>query len=232
MQGLYFASTLHALSLCVMSLFGSELAGDERVQLNARHAGHLKTMWEANGSCSTAGYPEGSVAELNQTWGDCSTCSGLPSLMDVPTESQAAARESAAEMLHSLRQLAGRVWPSKPADDGDSIGDPSSYAEWEVLQAELLASAPSELLASLPSEGPPSQRGLRHQRGLHHPHRQEGLPLMLVPGAKPCGASTPPAPTCRGPASWRSRRARAAGAAGCGTAAPSARRRAGGMGTG
>ena len=155
MQGRYFTSTLHALSLCVMSLFGSELTGDERGQLNAGYADHLKTMWEANGSCSTAGYPnpESGVADLNHTWGDGSNCSGLPSPMDVPTASQAAARESAAEVLHSLRQLAGpgaaRVRPDHPvACDGD-ISEPSSYAGWEMLQAELLASA-------LSSEGPPS----------------------------------------------------------------------------
>ena len=68
--------------------------------------GLLGDVWEANCSCKDAGYFESSMKELDQTWG---TCSGLPSPMDVPTMSQAAARESAAEVLRALRQVAGRV---------------------------------------------------------------------------------------------------------------------------
>ena len=128
-----------------MGLYGSDLDSDERDRLTAGHNGHLKTMWEANCSCRRAGYPEGGIPELNQTWGDGSTCSGLPSPMDVPTMSQAAARESAAEVLRSLRQLAGLMEPDRPArGNSSSTDDPTSYAGWEVLQAELLASAPSE----------------------------------------------------------------------------------------
>ena len=102
-------------------------------------------MWKANCSCRATGYPESSVEELKEAWGNDSTCSGLPSPIDVPTMSQAAARESAAEMLRELRQLATLVWPDRPAaavsrDDGRS--DPASYADWEMLQAELLSSSP------------------------------------------------------------------------------------------
>ena len=107
--------------------------------------GLLKDVWEANCSCRQAGYPESSLEELDKTWGDGSTCSGLPSPMDVPTMSQAAASESAAEVLRALRQLAGRVWPEQSAlavIEGSSGSDRSSYADWEVFQAELL-SAPS-----------------------------------------------------------------------------------------
>ena len=90
-------------------------------------------------------YLERSVDDLDQTWGDGDTCSGLPSPMDVPTMSQAAARESAAEVLRAIRQLAGRVWPEQSAavtiDEVKSGISRSSYAEWEVFQAELLSSS-------------------------------------------------------------------------------------------
>ena len=153
LQGRCLTATLHALSLCVMGLYGSELSGDETSRLAASHNGYLKTMWEANCSCRRAGYPEGGVMELSQT-GEDGSCSSLPSPMDVPTMSQTAARQSAAEILRSLRQLAGRVPPRQPddlpagEDNNSSIFDPASYAGWEVLQAELLAPALSE-------EGPP-----------------------------------------------------------------------------
>ena len=83
------------------------------------------------------------MEELKVTWGDGSTCPGLPSPMDVPTRSQAAARESAAEVLRAIRQMASLVWPDHPAAAaagslcGNGI-DPASYADWELLQAELL----------------------------------------------------------------------------------------------
>ena len=107
---------------------------------------HLRSMWEANCSCRAAGYPETSLEELNQTWSDSSICSGLPSPMDVPNRSQAAARESAAEMLWALRQLAGLLWPEQPvaAAASSGMGDPASYADWEMLQADLLSSPPSQ----------------------------------------------------------------------------------------
>ena len=117
---------------------------------------HLRTMWEANCSCRAAGYSAGgTMRELQLTWGEGtttgsngSTCSGLPSPVDVPTRSQAAARESAAEVLRKLRQLAGLVWPDHAAAGANAAGADSggrsgssvaAYADWEVLQAELLS---------------------------------------------------------------------------------------------
>ena len=84
------------------------------------------------------------MKELDQTWGYGSTCSGLPSPMDVPTMSQASAREKAAEVLRALRQFAGRVWPEQSAAvevEGNSGSNRSSYADWEVFQAELLSAS-------------------------------------------------------------------------------------------
>ena len=80
---------------------------------------------------------------------------GLPSPLDVPTMSQAAARESAAEVLQYIRQLAGLVWPDLTAVQAASscADDPASYADWEMLQAELLSSAPPSKLLSSPSFG-------------------------------------------------------------------------------
>ena len=107
---------------------------------------HLQIIRGANCSCQAEGYSESCIKELDDTWGDGSACSGLPSPMDVPTLSQAAARESAAEVLRALRQAAGLVWPEHPAAAAagcSGLQDPaSSYADWEVLQAELLASSP------------------------------------------------------------------------------------------
>ena len=111
---------------------------------------HLQVMWEANCSCRAAGYPENSIVESHQAWGNGSTCSGLPSPMDVPTRSQAAARESAAEVLQSFRNIATLVWPNHAAaanaeaagvDRGGS-SSVAAYADWEVLQADLLEAAP------------------------------------------------------------------------------------------
>ena len=124
--------------------------------ISAVHA-HIKTMWEANCSCRAAGYHlEGSPEELQMAWMDGSTCSGLPSPMDTPTMSQAAARESAAEVLRLLRQLASLVWPHhpaavEPASKRSNGIDPASYADWEVLQSELL-----ELPSPSQSEGLPA----------------------------------------------------------------------------
>ena len=148
-QGRYLTTTLHAVLVSVLSLYGANLnSNDLKQQLIASCMGHLQAMWEANCSCRRAGYPQGSFAELVRIWSDGR--SGLPSPIDVPTMSQAAARESAAEVLRSLRQLVGLVLPDPPeGGSSDSTCDPTSYAGWELLQAELLA-------AALPSEGPPS----------------------------------------------------------------------------
>ena len=140
----------------------------------------LRVMWEANRSCRAAGYTEAALPELS-AWGSC--CSGLPSRMDVPGETLAMAREAGAAVLKVLRQLAGLAWPDclPPAaeDTGSSGGDSSvggggtaaaartaaaEYADWEVLQAELLLSpsesAPpaSSLPASPPSDNAPPER--------------------------------------------------------------------------
>ncbi len=55
----------------------------------------LNVVWDVSCSCREAGYPESSVTELDQTWGGGSTCSGMPSPVDVPTRPQAAARHAA-----------------------------------------------------------------------------------------------------------------------------------------
>ena len=73
---------------------------------------HINAMWEANCSCRAEGYPETSFEELSRSWGDGSTCSGLPSPIDVPTRSQAVARESAAEALRYIRHMAGWCGPT------------------------------------------------------------------------------------------------------------------------
>ena len=114
---------------------------------------HLRVMWEANCSCRAAGYPESSIKEMKATWGDGSTCSGLPSPMDAPTRSQTAARESAAEVLQSLRKIAALAWPDDTAiaiaagAGGGGRSSVAAYADWEVLQAELLESAPGAFSA-------------------------------------------------------------------------------------
>lgn len=95
----------------------------------------LQLVWEMNRSCRKAGYFETSVEELDHTtWGDGGTCSGLPTPMDVPTRSQAAARMSAAEVLSYLRQLAGRVWLDHPLTFEGGGGNRGSYADWEMFQ--------------------------------------------------------------------------------------------------
>ena len=131
----------------------SDIDADVTIAAAACH--HLKVMWEANCSCRTAGYPESSVEELKVTWDESGTCSGLPSPMDVPTRSQAAARESAGEALRCIRHMASLVWPDHPAAATASICsngiDPASYADWEVLQSELL-----ELPSPSQSEGLPA----------------------------------------------------------------------------
>ena len=95
------------------------------------------------------------MEELKVTWSNVNTFSGLPSPMDVPTRSQSVARESAAAVLESLRRLADLVWPEYPAAVAASScsngTDPASYADWEVLQSELL-----ELPSQSSSEGLPA----------------------------------------------------------------------------
>ena len=201
MQGRYLTATLHSLSLCVLGLYGSELSRDERDEVTARYTRHLEVMWEASCSCRNAGYPEISVEELNQSGGDGSACSGLPSPMDVPTASQAAARASAAEIVRSLRQLAklSPVQPGHPAGgDSNSIGDPASYAGWEVLQAELLALTPSER----PSEGPqkgPSSEGLREgsSSSLSSAPLEAPPPMSAGPALLPDGPAEGPPSSAR-----------------------------------
>ena len=175
LQGCYLVEFLNTLLVLLLSLFTapaspimSDHSGTTEEQLLGSNEWcsewsiHLQVMWEANCSCEAAGYPKGSLAELKATWGDGSTCSGLPSPMDVPVMSQAAARESAFEVLRALRLLAGRVWPDLPAaaaaNGGCSRMHAASYADWELLQDELLAplsggpaAAASEEDASLPA---------------------------------------------------------------------------------
>ena len=77
--------------------------------------------------------------------------------------SQAAARESAAEVLRVLRQLAGRVWPSQSAAmviEVNSGRNCSSYADWEVFQAELLSAS------SAPDRSPAASSGCCWGEGL------------------------------------------------------------------
>ena len=86
-------------------------------------------------------------------WEDCDDCwSGLPSAMDVPTMPQGLAKDSAAEVLRSLRHLARTAWPEPhaavlaAAASGSAI-EPASYADWEVLQGEMLATANASVAA-------------------------------------------------------------------------------------
>ena len=140
MQGRQLTVTLHSIYGSLL-YFRPDFVPGEGVDLISHL---LADVWEANCSCRRAGYLESSVKELDQTWGDGSTCSGLPSPMDVPTMFQAAARDSAAEVLRALRQLAGEVWPDHPAATEIKVGsgsDCSSYADWEVFQAELLSAS-------------------------------------------------------------------------------------------
>ena len=76
--------------------------------------------------------------------------------MDVLTWSQAAARESAAEVLRSFRKIATLVWPNHPsAEAAEPAGGAGTgtavwqrtHADWEVLQAELMGSAAGVLPA-------------------------------------------------------------------------------------
>ena len=131
--------TLHSMYMLLV-----RFCPDYLLEAGASLVGLIKDVWDANSSCRIAGYVERSVDELDQTWGDGGTCSGLPSPMDVPTMSQAAARESAAEVLRALRQQAGRMWPDHPAVavvESSSGSDRPSYADWEVFQAELLSAS-------------------------------------------------------------------------------------------
>ena len=104
--------------------------------------GHLHIMWRANCSCKRAGYSEATVDDLAESWGEGETriCLGLPSPLDVPTRDQAAARESAAEMVWALRQMARLVWP-EDVHTSTSSDPAASYAEWEMVQDELLSSS-------------------------------------------------------------------------------------------
>ena len=156
LQGSYLTITLHTLTAMMNILIMESVGGHDSItgMIVTSVRDHIKVMWEANCSCRAAGYPECDLEELNQTWGDGNTCSGLPSPMDVPTRSQAAARESATEVLHNMQRLAGLVWPDHPAAAASSCSDgihPASYADWEVLQSELL-----ELPSPSQAEGLPA----------------------------------------------------------------------------
>ena len=140
-QGRQLALTLHRVFEALSSFCSND---DNSTVEVASFISLLNVVWDVSCSCREAGYPESSMKELDQTWGDGSACSGLPSPMDVPTRPQAVARESASEALQYLRQLAGRVWPDNPARGamgGSSGSDRASYAEWELFQAELLSAS-------------------------------------------------------------------------------------------
>ena len=157
-QGRVLTITLHKIMDALLLLVGTEqtlhrLEQSDQFSFSQSEA-HLRIMWEANCSCRAAGYPESSIEGLKATWNDSSTCSGLHSPMDVPTRSQAVARDSAAEVLRALREAVALVWPNHSADaaaagaeGGRRNSNVAAYAEWEVLQAELLESAPRDFPA-------------------------------------------------------------------------------------
>ena len=68
--------------------------------------------------------------------------------MDIPTRDEALARESAATVLAAIRQVAASLWPADhpasvaAADSGSRRGQAAAYADWEVLQAEVLTPLP------------------------------------------------------------------------------------------
>ena len=156
-QGRFLAIILHSLFAVMMALateseyLGAHLGSAGCVAVS----GHIRVIWEANCSCGASGYPEGSMQGLRTALKSDGAFYGSPSPMDAPTESQAAARESATLVLRALRHMAGLVWPDHPAVAAASSCsngiDPASYADWEMLQSELLE------LPSLPQpEGLPA----------------------------------------------------------------------------
>ena len=150
---------------------------------------------------------------------------------------------AAREGLVLIRQLTDRVWPRV------QVVMEGQHAVAAGQQGGAAAVGPEEqgtgavtrgAVQQGPVEGQASGQGqytcaAAEDDGLDWERVQSELLLAGLQGGltgvRPCGASIPPAPTWRGPASWRSRRTRAVGAAGCVTAAVSARRRAGGAAT-
>ena len=103
----------------------------------------LQTMWDM-GKCPTL--PEPVEEDVLPAW--ARTSPGLPSRMDVPTWDEALARESAVTVLGAIRRLAALVWPADhpasvaAADSGSRRGQAAGYADWEVLQADVLTPLP------------------------------------------------------------------------------------------
>ena len=148
LQGRQLSLTLHQVYES-LSCFCSDYLSEAGTSI----PGLLVAIWNANCSCRKAGYSESCAEELEETWDD-SDCSGLPSPMDAPSMSQAASRDSAAQVLRALRQLAGRVWPVHPATavvENSSGSDRASYADWEVFQAELLSASSGDRSPAVPT---------------------------------------------------------------------------------
>ena len=81
-QGRQLALTLHRVFEALSSFCSND---DNSTVEVASFISLLNVVWDVSCSCREAGYPESSMKELDQTWGDGSACSGLPSPMDVPT---------------------------------------------------------------------------------------------------------------------------------------------------
>ena len=116
----------------------------------------LQTMWDVGGHSASDIEEDGTGPdiEVERTLpAKARTSPGLPSRMDVPTRDQASSRVSAAAVLGAIRQLVALVWPTDhpasvaAAGSGSREGRAAAYADWEVLQAEVLMPLP-----------PPSER--------------------------------------------------------------------------
>ena len=104
----------------------------------------LQTMWDTGGSSV-----RGQDVEAERTLpARARTHPGLPSQVDVPTREEALARDNAAAVLGAIRKLAALLWPADhpasvaAADSGSRRGQAAGYADWEVLQAEVLMPLP------------------------------------------------------------------------------------------
>ena len=107
----------------------------------------LQTMWDTGGSSV-----RGQDVEAERTLpARARTHPGLPSQVDVPTREEALARDNAAAVLGAIRKLAALLWPADhpasvaAADSGSLRGQAAGYADWEVLQAEVLMPLPLSL---------------------------------------------------------------------------------------
>ena len=115
----------------------------------------LQNMWDM-GKCPTVPGP----ATEDTLPARARTSPGLPSRMDVPTRDHAEVRVSAASVLGAIRQLAALVWPAEhpasvaAADSGSCRGQAAGYADWEVLQAEVLMPQPSSERPQLSAASP------------------------------------------------------------------------------